>query len=306
MSLILEALKRSEAERRLGETPDLLAPPPEFVTAPARQASPAWFVAGIASVLLLAIAFAWWWFALRDAGDATDAESAEARIAAAGTPQGPTTAPSAERVNSPALLGIPTNQASAPTASALPPAPVALPNTAPDPLAPLLPPNTVTGNSPIQVEPQAAPPGERPIGPPTIPPVADPPASVASAAATPVPAATAPATAVPPPAADIPSPSVAPDPVASAVPAPAVVEESPASNMPERSDLPLAVRQTLPPLVLNMHLYRATPSERVVILDGKRLREGESAGDVQVIEIRSDGVVLVAQGQRFLLSRLPR
>ncbi len=76
--------------------------------------------------------------------------------------------------------------------------------------------------------------------------------------------------------------------------------------MPERSDLPLAIRQSLPPLVLNMHLYRATPSERVVILDGKRLHEGESVGDIQLIEIRSDGVVLVAQGQRFLLSRLPR
>lgn len=76
--------------------------------------------------------------------------------------------------------------------------------------------------------------------------------------------------------------------------------------MPELSDLPLAVRQSLPPLVLNMHLYRATASERVVILDGKRLHEGESEGAIQVVEIRSDGVVLIAQGQRFLLSRLPR
>ncbi len=87
---------------------------------------------------------------------------------------------------------------------------------------------------------------------------------------------------------------------------PGIVEESPASDLPDLSALPLAVRQSLPPLVLNMHLYRSTPSERVVILDGKRLHEGESAGELQVAEIRSDGVVLVAQGQRFLLSRLPR
>jgi len=107
------------------------------------------------------------------------------------------------------------------------------------------------------------------------------------------------------PGTDAAAPIVA-EPAATAPPAPVVAEESPASDMPDRSDLPLAVRQSLPPLVLNMHLYRATPSERVVILDGKRLHEGESAGDIQVIEIRSDGVVLVAQGQRFLLSRLPQ
>ncbi|HEV2607403.1 MAG TPA: general secretion pathway protein GspB [Xanthomonadaceae bacterium] len=59
MSLILEALRKSEAERRLGSAPDLLAPMP-VLRAPARR--PRWplWIAGTC-ILVVAMALAWWW-----------------------------------------------------------------------------------------------------------------------------------------------------------------------------------------------------------------------------------------------------
>ncbi len=296
MSLILEALKRSEAERRLGEAPDLLAPAPEFAgMAPARTV-PLGLIAVFTTALVLVIGFAWWWFALREApalaprmAAVTDASDDEAGV----SPRGPSTVSD----GTPALLGIPPNAIPQPQPSIPERTPAAASTVVPDPTAPLLPPDTVVGSSPVPVEPQATPTAIAPVAPPS-------PASV------PTPT-TQPATAVVDPAGAGVSSA---DPNAPAMPAPSpesstppeVVQESPASNLPDLSDLPLAVRQALPPLVLNMHLYRATPADRVVILDGQRLGEGGMAGDIQVAEIRSDGVVLVAKGQRFLLSRLPR
>jgi general secretion pathway protein B len=59
MSLILEALRKSEAERRLGSAPDLLTTMPVLrMSAPRRQ----WPVATAGAVLLLAVlASIWWW-----------------------------------------------------------------------------------------------------------------------------------------------------------------------------------------------------------------------------------------------------
>lgn len=59
MSLILEALRKSEAERRLGQAPDLLAPMPVLRVPATRRRWPAW-VAG-ACILAVAMASAWWW-----------------------------------------------------------------------------------------------------------------------------------------------------------------------------------------------------------------------------------------------------
>src|SRR5690606_25468116 len=59
MSLILEALRKSEAERRRGEAPDLRVELPP-VASPRRAAVPAWAgIAGVALVLLAALALLW-------------------------------------------------------------------------------------------------------------------------------------------------------------------------------------------------------------------------------------------------------
>jgi general secretion pathway protein B len=55
MSLILEALRKSEAERRRGQAPDLLQADPD-APAPHRTALPPWYWIGVALAMLL---FAW-------------------------------------------------------------------------------------------------------------------------------------------------------------------------------------------------------------------------------------------------------
>ncbi len=298
MSLILEALKRSEAERRLGEAPDLLAPPPEFVGPAPRHAVPRVFVVAAIGLLLVGVGGAAWWFGSRGSErEARVVAVREAAPTATATPPRPLRpAPALDGI--PSLLGV-----AAPAQSeAHAPAPATQPMP-PDPTAPLLPPDTVVGRSPVPVEPQSAPIPSTPTPDPAVTSTAGPLPSTDGSAPPVAPAASPDTT---PPAVVATEPAALPAPEPAAPPPPEVLEESPASDLPDLSALPLAVRQSLPPLVLNMHLYRAAPSERVVILDGKRLHEGESAGDLEVAEIRSDGVVLVAKGQRFLLSRLPR
>lgn len=85
MSLILEALKKSEAERRLGHAPDLLTP---ARAAPPRR--PAWlagFALGLA-LALLAVALAAWWFRPAPAPSGAIAGKEEAPDRIAPVPEG--------------------------------------------------------------------------------------------------------------------------------------------------------------------------------------------------------------------------
>lgn len=82
MSLILDALRKSEAERRRGQMPDLRAelPPPIRATGPSRRAWPLWFAAS--AVLVAAATLAWSQWASRagappDAGGSAAIASAE-------------------------------------------------------------------------------------------------------------------------------------------------------------------------------------------------------------------------------------
>lgn len=59
---------------------------------------------------------------------------------------------------------------------------------------------------------------------------------------------------------------------------------------------------SLPPLLLNLHVYDDTAAGRYVMLNGLRLAEGEFTPDgIKVETITEGGVVLEARGQRFLL-----
>ena len=87
------------------------------------------------------------------------------------------------------------------------------------------------------------------------------------------------------------------------VPAPETAGANAASE-PRVYELPLAVRQTLPPLKLSMHVWNADPAFRFIILDDTRASEGQVAGKgINVIEIRRDGVLLEMNGTRFVLPR---
>lgn len=90
MSLILEALRKSEAERRLGQAPDLLAPPPP--ASPRRRRRP-WRV--LVSVAVLAgVAVAAWWLGQRQAGSpAVTQAPASTEASATGEPPRATATP---------------------------------------------------------------------------------------------------------------------------------------------------------------------------------------------------------------------
>jgi general secretion pathway protein B len=74
--------------------------------------------------------------------------------------------------------------------------------------------------------------------------------------------------------------------------------------LPRLSELTGDERSGLPALKLSMHVYAEDPAQRFVIVDGRRLREGDSpAAGIAVESIRRDGLVLSVNGRRVLLAR---
>ena len=84
--------------------------------------------------------------------------------------------------------------------------------------------------------------------------------------------------------------------VASPPPAP-----SPASDLPRVTELPAGQRERLPALKMTMHMWNADPARRFVIVDGRRLVEGDRVGEATVRTIDADGVVLELEGQPLRL-----
>lgn len=170
MSLILEALRKSEAQRRLGQAPDLLAPvaPP-----PRRQRVPNWLLLGLA--LMLVGAAAWWLGRMAVPDPARDNGPAEL---ASGTP-----AP----IDGPLSVQGPVADAPAPMpapVTALPVQPTPAPTPAPAPAPTPVPSPAVAPAAGPVVEPPAAPAAQpRPPAPDVQPapaaPVPPPPADTA-------------------------------------------------------------------------------------------------------------------------------
>jgi general secretion pathway protein B len=80
------------------------------------------------------------------------------------------------------------------------------------------------------------------------------------------------------------------------VPAP-----TPAHDLPRIAELPASQRERLPALKMTMHMWNADPARRFVIVDGRRLVEGDRVGDATVRTIDADGVVLELEGQSLRL-----
>jgi general secretion pathway protein B len=81
-----------------------------------------------------------------------------------------------------------------------------------------------------------------------------------------------------------------------------------ASSRPEvplrESRLPKEVQERLPSYLLTVHLYDADPAKRLVIIDGRRLRQGDTTrSGILVEEIFPDGVALAFDGHRFFQPR---
>jgi len=263
VSLILEALKKSEAERRLGKAPELLSPAPV-----ARRRHGLW---PLAAAMLLAVALSTgitWWL-LRPAPSPANGEVAapagDAAPAAAGPAPASTTV-AAEAPATPATEATPPPAPATGTAGQMPRPPVERES------APM-----VAGNTP--------------------PPQPRPEAIATRDAATAAPSAAADATPARPSA-----PAPAPAATTAAEPADPPPPDEPA--VPPLHALPRDVQAALPPLKLSMHVYKADPGQRFVLIDGRRYGEGMTVAEGLLIEaIRRDGVVLAFRGHRFLLPR---
>ncbi len=102
----------------------------------------------------------------------------------------------------------------------------------------------------------------------------------------------------PPPAPVIANPRDLPPPPqtnAQQLPAPAPTGD----RIVSLADLDAGTRNQLPPLKLSMHLWNEAPSQRFLILDGQRLKEGDLLGEVVIERITRDGAVLSWRGSRL-------
>jgi len=291
MSLILEALKKSEQQRRIGEAPNLGTP--IVVARRRRSALPVLAVA-------IAIALGAGWYLLRDKPDSAPADT---KVASA-----PTAAPPA-RDHAPAAAPATAKPAQRPaTPAALPPrvTPVRSPHAAD--------PKTATVAPPVLPVPRAQ---DRPgsVTPPPVPTAASsamssgvgkphdrpaPPGPASPAEQAPKTASnTAPAKPAAAPAATTPTPAAA---------APAAqkpVAQKPAQPaLPSVWELPYATRKDLPEIDLTMHVYADTPDDRFVVVKGERHVEGDDIADgVKLKHITADGMVLEFKGQDFTFPR---
>jgi general secretion pathway protein B len=342
MSLILEALKKSEAERRLGETPGLTTLP---VWKPRARASRAWWL--LLPAIAVTAAAIWSNRDLLDgrvavderiAADATKKPASAAPDAVAGpapsTEEGagdaaalPRERPSSANAQRPASVA-----AAAPAQPMPEPQPMpqsmddldAMKGISPEnqrrirsgelfvPNPSLLAERGPTQEVPIVTAESALPP---PLPEPGMQAADVPAAPDAMAADTQidVPASTP----DPSPAATWPLPD-APTAVAGADPSanmpaavPATTMPPPPSNTAARSavlsfyDLTLGQRQGLPALKMSMHVYHRDHARRFVIIDGQRLNEdGVMGNQLWAREIVPDGVIIEYRDIRFLLPRL--
>ncbi|BDU17422.1 general secretion pathway protein GspB [Lysobacter auxotrophicus] len=268
MSLILDALRKSEAQRRRGEMPDLRAElPPTTRSVEPRRRWPFWF-AGIAAVIaILALAWGVW--------DRTPA------------PVPPSVANVATTQDSVELVPAPVDSAAAPVVESTPPpvAPAPLPRT--KPLAGSEPEPTQPVADDVYAAASAAYPPPTAQEPTAPPPTTEAPARTGDRYAPAIAAATTPAQR---------SPAATPAPVAP-LPLP-----PPASGAPVRlADLSPGEREQLPALKISMHMFGPTPAQRFAIIDGTRVGQGDRVGEAVVEEIAADGVVLNWHGRRVAL-----
>lgn len=76
------------------------------------------------------------------------------------------------------------------------------------------------------------------------------------------------------------------------------------SGLPSYEDVALAPGSSVPELRLDLHVYSERPQERFVLINMRRLREGDSLpGGVRVESITADGAILSWRNSRFLLQR---
>jgi general secretion pathway protein B len=141
-------------------------------------------------------------------------------------------------------------------------------------------------------------------------------AIVKSAAPDPTPAAP-PATTVPPAATPAPTPAHTPAPAVIVAGEGEYTHITPGGNpasasvgaeelrIEEVDELPEDVRNNLPAMTFSFHVFSSTPQQRTIIINNRRLREGEEVSAGLVLQqITEDGVILLFQQHRIHISVL--
>lgn len=324
MSLILDALRKSEAERRKAQaSADVLAPPAH---------PPSTLLAGVptwvwpVAVLLLLVVIAIWGMARTptendiETGQPNqhDAIAAEAAAPITETSGGSTSHGLSSDIARDAWHDTSTNPStnSVPTPTAPPAQPgpgVASAMQGPIPNASSSPPSAAT-SAQAQAQAPASASASAPASASTSSAVASTspkPTFPTSPASDNAPTVTAKATT---PRLTQPSPAVTPTtngpaPPAPAAPSPAAAASTVATAPTTRpaathdpirlADLGTADRQQLPPLKMSMHMWGPDADKRFAIIDGTRIGEGDRVGEAVVESIDQNGVVLVWNGYRL-------
>lgn len=275
VSYILDALRKSDAQRRLGRPPDINAPG----TAPAPRARPRrWLpmlVMAAVAVVLVALVLAGRGFA-----PLPQWLAGSDRAAPTGQPVVPEPAPAPvapDPTESPETMAeTAATEDEVPSAERSP--------------APVEPPLTVVSR-PAPERARDRPPPVRDQPPPA------PDRLVEQARQTEPAVDVTPTTVTPAPAPDTASASVVPP-----------AEEPLEAWAPERREflrqweLPLSVRRDLPDLRLNIHVFSAQPQDRFVLINGERRIEGDDLGrGVSLVEIRREGALVRFRDYSFLL-----
>jgi general secretion pathway protein B len=298
MSLILEALRKSEAERRRGQAPGLFV---EQVRVPVRrrEGTPAW--AWALMLLLAGVLAAWGW---REFGERAPASEESAAIVSS---DGSATSRSIAQTSEPAsgnsqrMVGADASSdaAARTTDSANEPAAATAAGEDARGFDAYPARGTSTAEAPSSRDDATLASGAQGVA--TAPQGTSPPTPASAGSATREPDAASAITSVPD---SEPGNTPATTGIAhntSAVP-PAPVPED--EYLPRLSELTGDERSGLPALKLSMHVYADDPTQRFVIVDGRRLREGDSpAAGIAVEAIRRDGLVLSVNGRRVLLAR---
>lgn len=73
-----------------------------------------------------------------------------------------------------------------------------------------------------------------------------------------------------------------------------------APRLQELSEVPESVRKALPAMTFSFHVYSGDPQKRTIIINNRRLREGDTISDgVLLQEITKDGVILATERHRI-------
>lgn len=304
MSLLLDALRKSESRRRLGQAPGLELP--GIPVSRRRPGRGLWLAAPV--LVLAAAGFAtWWWWPRAATNDPPAVAVEEPESSGQGT--GPVAGTGPESAGQPPRT-VPREPSPAPESGEdreEPEAPAAVSESDP-PQAVADREAAVAGG--VEPEPE---PGARPAGESASPPAADERAGRAAGDESGNGAAEA-------GSGGEPESGAAPDTGAEAEPAPEAEPEAQAETGGDGGDdrdrvdrgavaeylqiweLPRNVREDLPPLDLSINVYSERPESRFALINGERYQEGDAvAPGVVIHRITRAGAVLDFRDYRFLL-----